>query len=100
MISQFTQEFAENAVLVINIMEEIQKSMNCNITFDLAVGDCIGYNMRIRASFDNGISVYLYIVSNAILTQKSELESAIRLLYNQEVSRRLKVKEDLNVGAD
>lgn len=100
MISQFTQEFAENAVLVINTMEEIQKSMNCGIAFDLAVGDCIGYNMRIRASFDDGIDVYLYIVSNAILTQKSELESAIRLLYNQEVSRRLKMKEVLNVDTD
>lgn len=100
MISQFTQEFAENAVLVINTMEEIQKSMNCNIAFDLTVGECIGYNMRIRASFDDGIDVYLYIISNAILTQKLELESAIRLLYNQEVSRRLKMKEVLNVDTD
>lgn len=100
MVSQFTQEFAENAIAVIGTLEEIQNSMNCNITFDLTVGECIGYNMRIRASFDDGIDVYLYIVSNAILTQKSELESAIRLLYNQEVSRRLKMKEVLNVDTD
>ena len=100
MVSQFTQEFAENAVAVIDTLEAIQNSMNCNITFDLTVGECIGYNMRIRASFEDGIDAYLYIVSNAILTQKAELESAIRLLYNQEVSRRLKMKEVLNVDTD